>query len=369
MNVAVIHDVFIEEGGAERVLLSLLKLYPHADLYIPLLSARHRPALERLTSGRIITSVLNRIPFIHSASILLKPLLYWYWELLDLTDYDLVISMSHSFSSKSVVTSPFTAHVSYIHTPPRYLYTEYNETQIIKQPFFKVLLVPLLNWLRVRDFIGAQRPDILVANSRVVQRRITKYYRRESAVVTPPILIPTSLGKRQPRFYLCVSRLAKQKRTELAIEACNKYKLPLKIVGTGGEEDRLKAMAGPTIEFVGRVPDKELKKLYAQAKALIYCSVEEDFGMVPVEAMAHGVPVVGYRSGGTAETVVSGQTGILFDEFSPDSLYAALKQCELKVKKGVITATKCRRRAQRYSEAAFLRGMKRMAAKALAETR
>lgn len=369
MKVAVIHDVYIEEGGAERVLLSLLKLYPTADLYIPLLSIRHRPLLEKYTTGRIITSGLNAIPFIHSASILLKPILYWYWEMLDLTAYDVVVSSSHSFSSKSVLTSPSTAHISYIHTSPRYLYTEYNETRIIKRPFFKVMLAPLLNWLRVRDFIGAQRPDVLIANSRVVQKRIAKYYRRTSDIIAPPITIPAKVLTRRPRFYICVSRLAKQKGMELAIEACNAQRLPLKIVGTGAEEARLKALAGPTIEFVGRVPDQELRYLYAQAKALIYCSIEEDFGMVPVEAMAHGVPVVGYRSGGTAETVVSGQTGILFTEFTVESLTQALKLCQRQVRAGKITVAKCRRRAQRYSETAFMRSMKQVVTKTWRQVR
>src|SRR3972149_9171793 len=137
MRVALIHDVFIEFGGAERVLLALLGMYPKADVYVPLLNEIGRKELQRYTRGKIITSQLNNIPFVHSASIFLKPLLYLYWEQLDLKTYDLVISSSHSFSSKSVITHPRTLHVSYIHTPPRYLYAEYNETQIIKKPFFR----------------------------------------------------------------------------------------------------------------------------------------------------------------------------------------------------------------------------------------
>jgi hypothetical protein len=150
MKVAIVHDVFVEKGGAERVLLSLLELYPTADVYIPLLSPENIPDLTTRTSGKITGSFLNSLPFVHSASVLLKPLLFLYWEYLDLTGYDLVISSSHSFSSKAVITSPDTLHVSYIHTSPRYLYTEYNETRILKKKFFRVVMLPLLSWLRMK---------------------------------------------------------------------------------------------------------------------------------------------------------------------------------------------------------------------------
>lgn len=373
MKVAIVHDVYVEEGGAERVLISLLKLYPHADVYIPLLSAEHVPKLSQLTSGQVITSAFNKIPFSHSASLLLKPLLYWYWEGLDLTAYALVISSSHSFSSKSVLTSPETLHVSYIHTSPRYLYTEFNETRIIKHPVFKVLLSPFLNWLRVRDFIGGHRPDILVANSQVVQKRIAKYYRRSSTLIHPPIIMPAATTvQRRPSpklrkagFYICVSRLAKQKGLELAIQACNQDKLPLVVVGTGAEAERLRALAGPTVSFAGRVSDAELTKLYSQARALLYCSIEEDFGMVPVEAMAHGVPVVGYRSGGTAETIVHGRTGVLFEAFTVESLSAAIKFFETQNRAGKITARRCRARAEQYSETVFRRKIRATVTKGL----
>lgn len=190
-KVAIIHDVFIEHGGAERVLLALIHMFPEADIYVPLLSKEGLTLLKKKTSGKIYSSFFNHIPFISSASLLLKPFLYLYWENLDLKQNTLVISSSHSFSSKSVITSPECLHISYIHTPPRYLYTEYNETRILRSSFFKFLLSPVLAWLRIQDFIGAQRPDILVANSKVVQKRILKYYRRESQVIYPPLLLKT----------------------------------------------------------------------------------------------------------------------------------------------------------------------------------
>lgn len=349
MKTAIIHDVFIEFGGAERVLLNFLKIYPDADIYIPLLRNKWIMLLQQYTHGKIVSSFFNHIPFIHSASILLKPFLYLYWEQLDLSKYDLVISSSHSFSSKSVITSPDALHISYIHTPPKYLYTEYNEARALNHPFLKVILSPLMSWLRIRDFTGAQRPDILIANSKTVQARIKKYYRRDSIIIYPPVNIPHAVQYGKKRYYLCVSRLARQKGTELAIRACNELGLPLWVVGTGTQEKYLKSIAGPTIKFKGWIKDEEMGNIYAHGKALLYSSMDEDFGMVPVEAMAHGVSVIAYRSGAIPEIVVHNRTGILFDEYSVDAVKKAITRFE----KSNISASTCIKRAQFFSEAKF----------------
>jgi glycosyltransferase involved in cell wall biosynthesis len=358
---AIIHDVFIEKGGAERVFLSLLEMYPQADVYIPLLSSQHIPEIRSKTSGKVISSFLNNIPFVHSASVVLKPLLFLYWEYLDLSKYEVVITSSHSFSSKAVITSPDTHHVSYVHTSPRYLYTEYNETRILKKKLFRILLLPILSWLRSRDFLAAQRPDVLVANSNVVQRRIQKYYRRSSIVIPPPIKLPRLKKKLKKvkfsdQYFLCHSRLAKQKGIDLAIIACNELKLPLIVVGRGSQEEYLRSIAGPTIQFKGFVPDEVMPTVYAGAKALIYCSIEEDFGLVPVEAMAHGVPVIGYRSGGTAETVLHQKTGLLFDKYTVEDLKKTLRVFGTKKISDVV----CKQHAKKYAEEKFKRKMKKV---------
>lgn len=326
MRVAVIHDVFIEFGGAERVLLAILDMYPDADVYVPLLSPKRAKEIRRHTRGAIRTSRLNDIPLIHSASILLKPFLYLYWELLDLKVYDLVISSSHSFSAKSVITGANTLHVSYIHTPPRYLYTEYNETRVLRNPHMRLILSPLLSWLRTRDYIGGQRPDILVANSRHVRERIAKYYRRDSIVVYPPVRIPASVSRRKPEYFVCVSRLARQKGMELAVRVCTDLSERLVIVGEGSQEKHLRSLAGPTVEFFGHVPDARMASVWAHAKALIYPSIEEDFGIVPVEAMAHGVPVIAYDSGALRESIIDAKTGVFFREYSKQSLSQAIRR-------------------------------------------
>lgn len=350
MKIAIVHDVYIEEGGAERVLVALLHLFPSADVFIPFITKEKTRYIHTLTSGAFHSSWLNDVPFIHKASLFLKPFLYGYWEHLDFSRYDLVISSSHSFSSKSILVHMPTIHVSYIHTPPRYLYAEYNETQILRNPTLRSFLSPLLVWLRKKDFVGAQGPNLLIANSKTVQRRIKKYYRRDSIVVYPPVKIPRTMKITSNKsYFLCVSRFAKQKGIGLAIRACNTMKEDLVIVGVGSEERALRKMAGPTIHFLGHVPDKQMGLVYSSAKALIYPSIEEDFGMVPVEAMAHGVPVIGFASGGVLETVVDNKTGILFAEHTTRALVEAMK----KFQSGKIMPDQCFARAKKFSEKRF----------------
>jgi glycosyltransferase involved in cell wall biosynthesis len=357
MNVAIVHDVYIEHGGAERVLTLLLSMYPHADIYIPLITKQNMQAVRRQTSGSVYDSWMNHIPFIHKASILVKPLLYLYWEQLNFSTYDLVISSSHSYSSKSVITPRYTKHVAYIYTPPRYLYKEFNETQILRNPFFRWILSPLLFWLRGRDYVGAQRPDIMIAISKIVQQRIWNYYGRKSVIVYPPVFIPSKiLIATEKKYFLCFSRLAKQKGIDLAIRVCTKHSLPLLVVGTGSEESYLRSIAGPTVPFKGFIPDKEIKAIFASAKALIYPSIEEDFGIVPVEAMAHGVPVIGYASGGVLETVVHQKTGILFPDHTEASLYQAIQQ----LTQTSINSKDCIRQARNFSEQRFQAQMKKV---------
>jgi glycosyltransferase involved in cell wall biosynthesis len=331
LKVALVHDVFIEHGGAEKVLLAILKLFPGAQVYIPLMTDEARRIVQKAGAGKVITSIFNHVPFIHSASILLKPFLFWYWESLDLGQYDLVISSSHSFSSKAVKASPRAVHISYIHTSPRYLYSEFNETQIIQKPFFKVILRPLLAWLRRKDYLAAQNPDVLIANSLEVQLRIRRYYRRDSQVIYPPVEIPAVSEKMtKKRYYVCFSRLAKQKGIDLAVQACTALNRPLKVIGEGSQAQYLRSLAGKTIQFLGRVPDKKLPVILAGAKGMIYPALQEDFGMAPVEAMAHGVPVIAHRSGGVVESVVDGKTGIFFDDWTASGVIEGIKKFEQK---------------------------------------
>ncbi len=355
MKVLIVHDVYEELGGAERVLDKLIKMYPSADVFIGLSNNNRIEMLKKKTNGQVTVSRLSSIWPLSHASILLKPFLYLMWELRNFSEYDLIISSSHLYSAKSLISPPNTLHVSYIHTPPKYLYSEYNESRILRNKLFRVLLSPLLSWLRVMDFIGAQRPDVLIANSEIVRKRIKKYYRRDSVVIYPPVTIPASLPKTiKQKYYLCLSRLTEQKGIDLAVRACSQANLPLVVVGEGSEMTYLKSIAGPSVHFLGRIPDNELAHIYAGAKALIYCSIDEDFGIVPVEAMGYGVPIIGFRSGAISETVIHGKTGVLFTDFSREGLLDAIVQLEsLKVKVKV-----CRNQAKKFTDDNFARSIR-----------
>lgn len=355
MKTAIVHDSFLHLGGAEQVLLSLVKLFPEADIYIPLLAKKYIKKINKYKAGgKINKSLLNYLPVPEKYSSFLKPLIFWYWKQLDLSKYDLVISSSHSFSSKSVITGPQTLHISYIHTPPRYLYAEYNEMQFINKGIIKILITPLMIYLRKLDYIGAQRPDILVANSRNVQKRIEKYYKRKSIVIYPPIKLPKSENKTTSKnYYLFFSNLVKQKGAELAVKTFNSLKKPLVVVGTGPRKTYLKRLAKDNIKFKGFIPERDKGKIYAGAKALVYCSIEEDFGMVPVEAMVHGVPVIAYKSGGVSETVVDGKTGLLFNEYSIEDLQRAIAKFEVMK----FSSSACKNHAKKFSEKIFIKNL------------
>ncbi len=356
MRVAIIHDHFLYLGGAERVLFALLKMYPSADVYMAFATPQNVEYIKKLTSGKIFTSPFNKISLGGKIADWYKPLLYLWWENLDLSSYDLVISSSHSFSSKSVVTKLPTFHISYIHTPPRYLYNEYNETSWTHHPIAQALLSPLFSWVRHKDYAAAQRPNALIANSKTVQQRIKRYYGRESIVIYPPIRIPpkTVLRDRKPTYFLCVSRLVKQKGIGLAVRTCNAMNVPLVIVGTGPQERYLRSIAGPTVTFYGFVPDDQMGEVYRKAKAVLFYAIDEDFGLVPVEAMAHGVPVVGYGSGGVRETVVDGKTGILFSDYSISGLQGTMHRFS----RHSWSPHFLRRQAEKFSEKKFMKQMK-----------
>ncbi len=254
-------------------------------------------------------------------------------EAFDFSEFDLVISSSSAFAH-NIITNGKPKHLSYIHSPARYLW---DRTHDVLDRAGKGLLGPLrrrwlekqFHTLRIWDAESSDRADVLVAASNEIQRRIELYWRRESEVIHPPIddfWLQTKNEKLETnnrKYFLIVSTLAAYKRIDLAVEACNMLKLPLIIAGEGRDALRLKAMAGPTVRFVGYKEGAELRSLYAGARATIFPG-DEDFGLVPLESMACGTPVIAYRSGGALETVEDGKTGLFFDEPTAVSLAAAL---------------------------------------------
>lgn len=327
MKLALVHDYLREYGGAERVLEVIHELWPEAPLFTAFVdwSAMEEFA-SRFRNWDIRTSWVDRNWFVkryHSPLRFLTPLV---WESFNLYDYDIVVSSSGWYISRGVVTRPETLHISYIHHPPRNLYGYPTGTD--QKPWVKAYASIINPFLRVYDYSTAQRVDVLVANSETTRERINKFYRRDATVIYPPVEIAqTDISqKRKENYFLSVGRLNYAKRIDLVIAACNKLKVPLKIVGSGKEEENLRALAGPTIEFVGGVSDEQLALLYRGAKAVIFSALEEDFGIVPVEAMQAGTPVIALRQGGVTETVLDGKTGVFFDEPTVEALSTAVTQ-------------------------------------------
>ncbi len=362
MKLAIVHDYIKEYGGAERVLETLHEIWPEAPVfttvYLPQFLGPHR---KRFEGWDIRTSSLQKIPFIEKLISPIRLLTPWVFENWNFEGYDAVIvSATGAYSPNLIVRKPDTIHICYCHTPPRFLYGYPTARNWQNNVFGKIIGNLVNHRMREIDFISAQRPDFFIANSNEVRQRIEKFYRREATVIYPPVNLQTTDNRQQitkkKNYYLAGGRLARPKHIELAIEACNKLKLSLKVFGRGfadyGEE--LSKIAGPTIEFLGEVDEDTLWQLYQESKALLYPSEQEDFGIIPVEAMSFGLPVIGLSQGGVKETVVDGRTGILFEELTPDSMIKAIKRFE----KAVLKKEDCIKQASKFGKERFKREMK-----------
>lgn len=313
MKITLVHDYLNQYGGAERVLEALCEIFPEAPIYTLLYD---ETATGRVFKGREIhTSFLQNIPFTrkhHRLFPLLMPLAI---EQFDLSYFDVVISVSASFA-KGVVTKPHTRHINYCLTPTRFLWDDsHRYIDEFKYPWpIKKLIPTLIAYLRIWDKEAALRADEFVAISDFVKRRIKKYYDREAKIIYPPVdTARYKIADQISDYFLMVGRLVAYKRFDLAVKVFNAIGKPLKIVGEGPERKQLEKMAKKNIEFLGLISDYQIPELYARAQAVIFPQ-EEDFGLVPLEAMAAGRPVVAYRSGGALETVINKQTGIFFDQ-------------------------------------------------------
>ncbi len=328
LKVALVHDWMNQIGGAEDVLETLVELFPGAPVYTSLYAPNRMP--PHWKNWDIRTNFIDKLPFSHRKQQLYFPLYPFSFEQHDLRGYDLVISNKSGFCH-GVITGPETVHICYCLTPTRYVwrYHQYAEQEQLG-PLTRMMLLPFLTFLRQWDRLAADRVDHFVAISHEVRRRIEKVYRRESAIIYPPVdtsrFAPCSPHEVED-YYLLVGRLVPYRRIDVLIEAFNKMKRPLRIAGRGRDRKRLEAIAGPTIEFLGHVPDEELPRLLAKCRAFMFPG-EEDFGIAPLQAMAAGRPVIAYAAGGALETVTPGVTGLLFDQQTVSAIVDAVELLE-----------------------------------------
>jgi len=334
MKVALIHDHLAQDGGAEKVLKILADIFPQAPIYTLLYEKKQ---VDKYFKDRQIeTSIIQKLPGgvkHYQWYLFFMPIAV---EFFDLRKFDLVISDTSSFA-KGVITSPNTLHICYCHTPTRYLWSDTHQyiNELRYNKWLKKIISLILNRIRIWDRLAADRVDLFIANSKTVQKRITKYYRRESTVIYPPVeterFYLSDLNQQEPKeqYFLIGCRLAPYKRVDIVIEAFKKLGADyrLKVFGDGIDLERLKRLAEDShnIEFLGRVNEEEKAKLYSNCLAFINPQ-EEDFGITVVEAMASGRPVIAYQRGGATETVVENRTGLFFSEQIPEDLEAVIRR-------------------------------------------
>lgn len=330
-KVAIVHDWLTNMGGAEPLVLELQKLFPKAPIYTSVFDAKNMKAFEKIDVRT--TYLQKRLPAFLRYKHTLWPVLRAYaFRKLDLSEFDIIISSSSAEAKAVRKSRPDQIHISYIHTPIRYYWSHYEEFKRefnfgILTPIIRPVIPPFVRWMRKLDKASVKDIDVLIANSTVTQERIKTYYGRASTVIHPPVDVDrfTPPPREQRSGFVVWGRHVPYKRFDIAIEACNKLGYPLTIAGSGPDTERLKKLAGPTITFVGRVSDEELVRIAQSAEAFLFPN-EEDFGISAVEALAAGTPVIAYAKGGVLDIVQDGETGVLFQAQTVDSLVAAIER-------------------------------------------
>lgn len=329
LKIAITHDYLTEYGGAELVLWELLKIFPDADLYTSLYkpNKKQRDFWTEVSHHKVHTSGTNSIPLIRKFRKLLLGRSIAYFRSLDLNSYDVVISSSSNFA-KFLNLEKKTKHIAYIHTPPRFLWG-YETSTFHKIPSVgRILLNPIIAKWKKLDKYYAGRADIVVANSIHIQQEIKKCYGIDAEVIYPPVLIDRIINakpEKKQNFFITVSRLQRYKRIDLIIKAFNKLNKKLLVVGDGPDKERLEKLAGKNIQFYGFTEEQTKIKLLKEARGFIFAG-HEDFGIVMVEALAAGTPVIAYEKGGALEIIEQGRNGIFFDKQNTKSLSDAVKK-------------------------------------------
>ena len=353
MKVAIVYDRLNKWGGAERVLVALREIFPSAHLFTSVHFQEKTPSnygvdwQQEFT--KVTTSFLQRIAPARRNHEFFAPLMPLAFESLDLSSYDLVISVTSEFA-KGVITGPYTLHICYCLTPTRYLWSGHDD--YFSNKLLRVISQPVVYYLRKWDVAAAQRPDLIVSISNEVKKRVGKFYGRESKVIYPPTHLNTgkAKAKKSGKYYLLVSRLVSYKKVDLAIEAFNKMGKELVIVGEGRCERDLKLKAKKNVVFLRRLTDRKLSYYYMNTRALIMPQ-DEDFGLAAVEVQMHGKPVIAFKAGGALDTVIEGATGVFFDKQTPASIIDAIERFEkMNFSKKII-----KQNAKRFSKEKFKR--------------
>lgn len=331
MKVAIVHDYIKEYGGAERVLEALHEVFPDApiytSIYLPSFLGPHRERFESVSWRRKIkTSWFQDIPFKGKLISPLRILAPFIFQSLDLSDFDVVIVSQTGAYTPNLVNKGKATLICYSHTPPRYLYGYATARDWKKNKVSRIVGEIANHFLRLVDYKSSQNVDYFIANSENIGKRIQKFYRRNSTVIYPPVDVQRGpVSKNKENYFLAGGRIAKPKHIDLIVKTFEELKLPLKVFGRGFAGAELKS-SKKNIEFLGEVSDDEKYQLIKDAKAYVFASEDEDFGITPVEAMSLGIPVIAYKSGGVLETVIEGKTGLFFDALSVKSLKSAIER-------------------------------------------
>lgn len=357
MKVAIVCDWLTGIGGAERIVLELHHMFPDAPIYT---SQYDSSAIDWFKDVDVRTGWLQKLPF--RLRKFLPVFRAYYFSHLDLSNYDLIVSNNFGAESKAVKFGPNTTHICICNAPTHYYWSRYE--QYIKEPGFgifnwlarfglRLLIGPMRHW----DYNAAQKPTKVIAISTHVQAEIKKYYQRDSTVIFPPVDVErfANLEAKERIGFVITGRQTPYKRIDLAVAACTKLGLPLTVIGDGSEHNKLVQMAGPTVNFVINASDQEVAIHLASATGFILPNLD-DFGIVAVEALAAGTPVIAYKAGGALDYVVEGITGMFFSEQSVESLMNCLRE----FKASAFDAEKIKKSAKQFSQDAFVESIRRL---------
>ncbi len=354
MRVALVHDYIKEYGGAERVLETLHELFPQApvftSVYCPSCLGPHK---DRFSNWDIRPSWLQRIPWKEKLISPLRLIAPSVFAHMDFSQFDVVVVSATGAYAPNMIHKGTSLQICYCHTPPRYLYGYATARNWKKNPFIRWIGECANRTLRAVDKRASGNVDFFVANSNEVATRIKKFYQRTATVIYPPVdTPPMNTPKEKKGFFITGGRLAAAKHIDIAIQACSSLNIPLKVFGKSfaGYGNTLRRLAGSSVDFVGEVSDEEKWRLLTAAKCFIFPSEDEDFGILPVESMASGTPVIAFRSGGVKETVVEGQTGLFFDELSTQSLIQTIRKFQ---RTPYHWSNACKKQAKKFSRERF----------------